>query len=825
MQKKFLILSMLFLLFVTLNYTYSSFSSTIVGNISGNVKDWIFKVNVNGGTEENDYFKVPISSSTGSFIVNLNTTNSTKDSDYNIEFVSNNLPSDIKFCTDSACNNVIENNLYTGEIEKNSIENLTIYYKSSSTANGNVFVKTKAKIIEYAFMKNGANDKTEFWSDTYRANIKSIEFKKSLTGLPSSCTNSNKCWDISESSTQSKKVYAYLTTNSSDSSKYDLHILSKYRVYAPNFSGSLFYSYTSLTAIAFNNNFYTSRVTNMQRIFSGCSSLTSLDLSSFNTSNVTDVSYMFYGCSSLTNLDLSSFKTSMVTNMRNMFQNCSSLTSLSLSNFNTSKVTNMHGMFFNCSSLTNLDLSNFNTSNVTIMDYMFGSCSSLTNLDISNFNTSKVKDMQSMFSYCSSLTSLDLSNFIVSNVTTMRDMFYGCSSLTSLDLSNFNTLKVIDMGWMFCQCSSLLSLDLSNFNTSNVENMEYMFSNCSSLKKIDLSNFNTSNVTSMSAMFTKCSSLISLDLSNFNTSNVKNMQHMFSWCSKLTTLNLSGFDTSKVENIGSMFHRCSLLTTLGDVVFDTTNVTSISWMFGYCNKLTATINITNAKLISENYGAIFYNAATESGAKIIVNYISEASSIVQDMKNKTSNVGSGNVVLSSVIPQNNTITISGNSNINYEIPNRLSGTNGRLISTDGTKYVTSFKLNGETIEGNKFVMPNTNATITDITTVDCATIQTAHNPYAASQSNVVVGTKTFSGVKSLTVLLQYQTTDSSDYFQIFDSSTATTSINNGKKYYTDNRVTIEEKITINSNYVKFTFTSDANISGYYGFRAIIIPNY
>ena len=614
MQKKFLILSMLFLLFVTLNYTYSSFSSTIVGSISGNVKDWIFKVNVNGGTEENDYFKVPISSSTGSFIVNLNTINSTKDSDYNIEFVSNNLPSDIKFCTDSACNNVIENNLYIGEIEKNSIENLTIYYKSSSTANGNVFVKTKAKIIAgYAFMKNGYNDKSEFWSDTYRTNIKNIEFKKSLTGLPSSCTSSNKCWDISESSTQSKKVYAYLTTNSSDSSKYDLHILSKYRVYAPNFSRRLFQSYTSLIAIAFNNNFYTSNVT--------------------------------------------------------------------------------------------------------------------------------------------------------------------------------------DMGFMFSNCTSLTSLNLSNFNTSNV--------------------------TSMGAMFTQCTSLTSLDLSDFNTSNVKDMQHMFSWCSKLTTLNLSGFDTSKVENIGSMFHRCMLLTTLGNVVLDTTSVVSASWMFGYCSKIIATINVTGTNIYSEEYRSMFSGAATESGAKITVNYTSDASSIAQGMKA----TGKGNIVLSSVIPQNNTITISGNSNINYEIPNRLSGTIGRLISTDGTKYVTSFKLNGEIIEGNKFVMPNTNATITDITTVDCATIQTAHYPYAASQNNVVVGTKTFSGAKSLTVLLQYQTTDSRYYFQIFDSSTATTSINNGKKYYTDDRVTIDEKITINSNYVKFTFTSRADENGYYGFRAIIIPNY
>ena len=79
-----------------------------------------------------------------------------------------------------------------------------------------------------------------------------------------------------------------------------------------------------------------------------------------------------------------------LTNMDNMFSDCSSLTSLYLSNFDTSKVTNMYAMFDNCSSLTSLDLSNFNTSKVKNMDSMFRNCSSLTSLDLSNFDTSKV---------------------------------------------------------------------------------------------------------------------------------------------------------------------------------------------------------------------------------------------------------------------------------------------------------------------------------------------------------------------------------------------------------------------------------------------------
>lgn len=66
----------------------------------------------------------------------------------------------------------------------------------------------------------------------------------------------------------------------------------------------------------------------ISRLFSGCSSLKSLDLSNFDSSNVTDMSYMFEYCGNLTNLDLSNFDTSKVTNMYVMFCCCESLTNL-----------------------------------------------------------------------------------------------------------------------------------------------------------------------------------------------------------------------------------------------------------------------------------------------------------------------------------------------------------------------------------------------------------------------------------------------------------------------------------------------------------------
>ena len=54
-----------------------------------------------------------------------------------------------------------------------------------------------------------------------------------------------------------------------------------------------------------------------------------------------------------------------------MFSDCSSLKELNLSSFNTNNVTNMSEMFRNCSSLNELNLSSFNTNNVTDMSNIF----------------------------------------------------------------------------------------------------------------------------------------------------------------------------------------------------------------------------------------------------------------------------------------------------------------------------------------------------------------------------------------------------------------------------------------------------------------------
>ena len=312
-------------------------------------------------------------------------------------------------------------------------------------------------------------------------------------------------------------------------------------------------------------------------------------------------------------------------NCDSLFRNFTSLVTIDFnSNFNTSNVTNMVGMFQGCTSIVSLDLNSFNTANVTDMTSgntrsMFYGCSSLTNLYINNFNTKNVTAMGTLFSGCSSLTNLDLSSFNTSKVTTMNSMFSGCSSLTSLDSNSFNTSNVTDMASMFSKCSSLASLNISKFNTSKVTDMRDMFYKCSSLTSLDLSSFNTSKVTNMYRVFSDCSSLISLDLSSFNTSNVTNMTIMFSDCSSLISLDLSNFNTLNVTNTSSMFYNCS--------------------------KLTTTINIMNASVT--DYSFMFYDAATDANAKITVNYIAGASTLVDNMiatKSANSNVVKGNQI-------------------------------------------------------------------------------------------------------------------------------------------------------------------------------------
>lgn len=298
-----------------------------------------------------------------------------------------------------------------------------------------------------------------------------------------------------------------------------------------------------IKSVVFDESFKDARPTTCVSWFLWFEALTTIEhLDYLNTSEVEYMNSMFTKCTSLETLDLSSFNTEKVTDMQTMFEGSTNLRTINLpKGFIGSNVTDLNGMFRGCVSLTELDLSGSNAEKVKNMGSMFNGCVALSNLNLSGFKTGSLTEMRYLFSSCQSLESLDLSGFNTENVTSMASMFSQCSSLRSLDLSSFNTSKVIDMNLMFFNCTNLESIDLSSFETENLQQMPHMFYSCTKLEKLDLSSFATPNMTSMLSAFHNCKNLKTIYVTSaFTTDKVTEGRTAFAGC-----VNLPNYTTDK----------------------------------------------------------------------------------------------------------------------------------------------------------------------------------------------------------------------------------------------------------------------------------------
>ena len=208
--------------------------------------------------------------------------------------------------------------------------------------------------------------------------------------------------------------------------------------------------------------------------------------------------------------------TSKITDMNSMFSDCKSLIYIDLYNFNTSNVTNMYMMFSTCSSMVTLDVSKFNTSKVTNMQFIFAYNNSLKSINLNGLDLSKVETMDGAFRQCKSLISIDMSTCKIDSLNLFRNGFNSCTSLVSVNLSGLNMPRLFYVNNLFEGCTSLKSVNLSNSNVSNWGNAQGLFKGCSSLTEIDLTNcsFRESFSTSYTdEFFDGCSSL---ELDNIN---------------------------------------------------------------------------------------------------------------------------------------------------------------------------------------------------------------------------------------------------------------------------------------------------------------------
>ena len=244
---------------------------------------------------------------------------------------------------------------------------------------------------QYAVLKTTSDsDTTMFRAPEYKEKIKTITFQDTIN-IPEEAIES---WDIGVA--QNGNVMAYLVTNPTDSTMYDLYIQANGKIYANRDMSYWFRNLKYVEAINGLNLLDTSTTTNMWGMFSYTGAESEefiLDLTDFNTSKVTNMHGMFYGTgynSKTFVLDLSGFDTSNVTDMSSMFGESgknSETYVLDLSSFDTSKVTLMNSMFyysFAAAANITLDTSHFDTSNVTNMDAMFShACVSCANLNTS----------------------------------------------------------------------------------------------------------------------------------------------------------------------------------------------------------------------------------------------------------------------------------------------------------------------------------------------------------------------------------------------------------------------------------------------------------
>jgi len=94
---------------------------------------------------------------------------------------------------------------------------------------------------------------------------------------------------------------------------------------------------------------------------------------------------MFTGCTSLESIDLSRLDTHMVEDMSCMFSDCTNLRQIDLKNFDTSHANDLACMFYNCTSIEELDFSKFSNSSdkgIIWAKNIFGGCSSLKSVKL-----------------------------------------------------------------------------------------------------------------------------------------------------------------------------------------------------------------------------------------------------------------------------------------------------------------------------------------------------------------------------------------------------------------------------------------------------------
>lgn len=155
---------------------------------------------------------------------------------------------------------------------------------------------------------------------------------------------------------------------------------------------------------------------NFREFFSDCWNLKEFDgVENFKFGkNCNDISYFFSGCQSITNIDLSNWDVSNISWMGGIFFGCGALTKFSFKNWKTLNVFAMTSVFKNCHSLEKItDADNLDMTTCTDITGMFCNCENLKTIEgIEKWNTKKLNSIENAFGGCINLK-CDLSSWVL----------------------------------------------------------------------------------------------------------------------------------------------------------------------------------------------------------------------------------------------------------------------------------------------------------------------------------------------------------------------------------------------------------------------------
>ena len=116
-----------------------------------------------------------------------------------------------------------------------------------------------------------------------------------------------------------------------------------------------------------------------------------------------------------------------------MFSNCSSLEEIDISTFDTNKVVNMRYMFGECKALKEINLSNFIIRNANDMSYMFYECLSLKKIIFPNIETNNNINLEKILYGCK-LREIIFNKIFINNINIFQLLLSQSLSLEEIKI-------------------------------------------------------------------------------------------------------------------------------------------------------------------------------------------------------------------------------------------------------------------------------------------------------------------------------------------------------------------------------------------------------